>query len=41
VSGYLRKADMENLIYLYNTWNKPEKAKEWQSKLPKTEAKTE
>jgi hypothetical protein len=29
------------LIDLYKAWNKPEKAKEWQAKLPKTEAKTE
>jgi len=26
------------LIALYETWNKPEKAKEWRAKLPKTEA---
>jgi len=24
------------LIALYEAWNKPEKAKEWQAKLPKT-----
>jgi hypothetical protein len=28
-------------IDLYEAWNKPEKAKEWQSKLPKTEPKIE
>jgi len=28
----------KNLIELYEAWNKPEKAKEWRSKLPKTEA---
>jgi hypothetical protein len=25
----------------YKAWNKPEKAQEWQAKLPKTEAKIE
>jgi hypothetical protein len=29
---------MNNLIALYEAWDKPEKAKEWRSKLPKTEA---
>jgi len=29
---------LSNLIALYEAWNKPEKAKEWRSKLPKTEA---
>jgi hypothetical protein len=27
-----------NLIDLYEAWGKPEKAKEWRAKLPKTEA---
>jgi hypothetical protein len=27
-----------NLIALYNAWDKPEKANEWRAKLPKTEA---
>jgi hypothetical protein len=27
-----------NLIELYEVWNKPEKAEEWREKLPKTEA---
>jgi len=27
-----------NLIELYEAWNKPEKAREWRLKLPKTEA---
>jgi len=26
------------LIALYEAWNKPEKAEEWQAKLPHTEA---
>jgi hypothetical protein len=30
-----------NLIDLYQAWNKPEKAKEWRSKRSKTEALTE
>jgi hypothetical protein len=25
---------MNNLIALYEAWNKPEKAKEWRAKLP-------
>jgi hypothetical protein len=29
---------LNNLIALYEAWNKPEKAKEWQAKLPETEA---
>jgi hypothetical protein len=29
---------MNNLISLYEAWNKPEKAKEWRAKLPKIEA---
>jgi hypothetical protein len=29
---------INNLIALYETWNKPEKAKEWRAKLPQTEA---
>jgi len=29
---------LNNLIDLYETWNKPEKAKEWRAKLPQTEA---
>jgi hypothetical protein len=29
---------MNNLIEFYKAWNKPEKAKEWRAKLPKTEA---
>jgi len=32
------KESMNNLIALYEAWNKPEKAKEWRAKLPKTEA---
>jgi len=28
---------INNLIALYEAWNKPEKAKEWQAKLPETE----
>jgi hypothetical protein len=27
-----------NLIELYEAWNKPEKAEEWRTKLPQTEA---
>jgi hypothetical protein len=30
---------MNNLIYLYEVWNKPEKAKEWRAKLPERQAK--
>jgi len=29
---------MNNLITIYKAWNKPEKAQEWRSKLPDTEA---
>ena len=29
---------MNNLIELYETWDKPEKAEEWRAKLPETEA---
>jgi hypothetical protein len=29
---------MNNLIDLYEAWNKPEKAKEWRAKLPQMEA---
>ena len=32
---------LNNLIDLYEAWNKPEKANEWRSKLPQTEAKIE
>ncbi|MFC1795305.1 tetratricopeptide repeat protein [Planctomycetota bacterium] len=32
---------LNNLIELYEAWNKPEKAKEWRAELPKTEAKIE
>lgn len=32
---------MNNLIELYAAWNKPEKAEEWQAKLPQIEAITE
>lgn len=28
---------LNNLIGLYEAWKNPEKAEEWQSKLPKTE----
>jgi len=28
---------IDNLIALYEAWNKPEKAEEWRAKLPKTE----
>ena len=31
---------LNNLIDLYEIWNKPEKAKEWRANLPKTEAMT-
>jgi hypothetical protein len=30
-----------NLIELYDAWGKPEEAKEWRAKLPKTEAAEE
>jgi len=29
---------LSNLIALYEAWNKPEKARQWRAKLPKTEA---
>jgi len=29
---------LNNLIDLYEAWNKPEKANEWRAKLPQTEA---
>jgi hypothetical protein len=29
---------LNNLIDLYEDWNKPEKAKEWRAKLPQAEA---
>jgi len=29
---------LNQLIELYEAWNKPEKAKEWRAKLPQTEA---
>ncbi|MFC1794660.1 tetratricopeptide repeat protein [Planctomycetota bacterium] len=32
---------LDNLIDLYEAWNKPEKAKQWQAKLPQTEAAIE
>jgi len=32
---------LNNLIELYEAWNKPEKAKQWRAKLPQTEAKIE
>jgi len=32
---------VNNLTKLYEAWNKPEKAQEWQAKLPKTEAMDE
>ena len=32
---------LKNLIDLYEAWNKPEKAKEWRSKMPQTETKIE
>jgi len=28
---------MNNLIALYEAWNKPEKAEKWRTKLPQTE----
>ena len=30
---------LNNLIELYEAWNKPEEAKEWRVKLPQSEAK--
>jgi tetratricopeptide (TPR) repeat protein len=32
------KESLNNLIALYEAWNKPEKAKEWRAKLLETEA---
>jgi hypothetical protein len=32
---------LSNFIALYEAWNKPEKAKEWQAKLPQIEAVNE
>jgi hypothetical protein len=32
---------LDQLVGLYEVWNKPEKAKEWRAKLPQTEAKIE
>jgi hypothetical protein len=29
---------MNNLIELFKAWDKPEKAQDWRTKLPKTEA---
>jgi len=29
---------LNNLIDLYEAWNKPEKAEKWRAKLPQTEA---
>jgi hypothetical protein len=32
---------MNNLIKLYETWNKPEETEKWRAKMSKTEAVTE
>jgi hypothetical protein len=32
---------MNNLIDLYEAWNKPEEAEKWRAKLSQTEANTE
>jgi hypothetical protein len=32
---------LDNLIDLYEAWDKPEKANEWRAKLPQTEAEEE
>jgi hypothetical protein len=32
---------LNNLIELYEVWNKPEKAEEWQAKLKQIEAERE
>jgi hypothetical protein len=32
---------LNNLINLYEAWNKPKEAQKWRAKLPKTEAKIE
>jgi hypothetical protein len=29
---------LNNLVALYETWGKPEKAEQWRAKLPQTEA---
>jgi hypothetical protein len=29
---------LNNIITLYEAWNKPEKAQKWQAELPQTEA---
>lgn len=35
------RESLNNLINLYEAWNKPEKAQEWRAKQPQTEAKIE
>ena len=35
------KESLNNLIELYEAWNKPKEAEEWRAKLPQTEAVTE
>jgi hypothetical protein len=35
------KESVNNLIDLYEAWNKPDKAEEWRAKLPQTEAERE
>jgi len=35
------KESINNLIALYEAWNKPEKAEHWRAKLPQTEAVAE
>jgi len=37
----ITNTSVNNLIALYEAWNKPEKAEEWEAKLPQTEAVTE
>jgi hypothetical protein len=37
----LRDNSNTTLIVLYEAWNKPEKAEQWQAKLPQTEAEIE
>ena len=32
---------LDQLVSLYEAWNKPEKAQEWRAKLPQTEATIE
>jgi hypothetical protein len=32
------RESLNNLIELYEAWNKPEKAEKWRAKLPKTKA---